>query len=42
LLVHRFINFMLDCKKNSAELTNLTGSGNPNLDAMPDIKPETE
>lgn len=32
-LAHRFINFMLE-GKNSAELTNLTGSGNPNADAM--------
>ena len=33
------INFMLD-GKNSAELTNLIGSGNPNLDAQKYIKPE--
>jgi spermidine/putrescine transport system substrate-binding protein len=26
--------------KNSAELTNLIGSGNPNLDALKYIKPE--
>ncbi len=32
-LAHRFINFMLE-GKNSAELTNLIGSGNPNRDAM--------
>ncbi len=38
-LAHQFINFMLD-GKNSAELTNLIGSGNPNLDAMRYIKPE--
>lgn len=38
-LAHRFINFMLD-GKHSAELTNLIGSGNPNLDALPYIKPE--
>ena len=38
-LAHKFINFMLD-GKNSAELTNLIGSGNPNLDAMHYIKPE--
>ncbi|MDP2155635.1 MAG: extracellular solute-binding protein [Sulfuricella sp.] len=38
-LAHRFIDFML-AGKNSAELTNLIGSGNPNLDAMPYIKPE--
>jgi len=35
-LAHRFINFMLE-GQNSAELTNLTGSGNPNLDARPYI-----
>ena len=34
-----FINFMLE-GKNSAELTNLIGSGNPNADAMKYIKPE--
>lgn len=38
-LALRFINFML-AGRNSAELTNLIGSGNPNLDAMPYIKPE--
>jgi spermidine/putrescine transport system substrate-binding protein len=38
-LAHKFINFMLD-GKNSAELTNLIGSGNPNKDAMNHIKPE--
>jgi len=38
-LAHRFIDFMLD-GKNSAELTNLIGSGNPNLDAMPYIRSE--
>jgi spermidine/putrescine transport system substrate-binding protein len=38
-LAHRFIDFMLD-GMNSAELTNLIGSGNPNLGAMPYIKPE--
>ena len=31
-LALKFINFMLD-GKNSAELTNLIGSGNPNMDA---------
>lgn len=36
---HQFINFMLD-GKNSAELTNLIGSGNPNIDAKPFIRPE--
>ena len=38
-LAHKFINFMLE-GKNSAELTNLIGSGNPNLDAVKYIKPE--
>jgi spermidine/putrescine transport system substrate-binding protein len=38
-LAHQFINFMLE-GKNSAELTNLLGSGNPNLDAMQYVKPE--
>ena len=38
-LAHKFINFMLD-GRNSAELTNLIGSGNPNLDASKYIKPE--
>jgi spermidine/putrescine transport system substrate-binding protein len=38
-LAHQFINFMLD-GRNSAELTNLTGSGNPNEDAMRFIQPE--
>ncbi len=38
-LAHRFINFMLE-GQNSAELTNLTGSGNPNLAARPYIRPE--
>lgn len=38
-LAHQFINFMLD-GKNSAELTNLTGSGNPNMDARQFIRPE--
>lgn len=38
-LAHRFINFMLE-GENSAELTNLTGSGNPNLAARPYIHPE--
>lgn len=37
-LAHRFINFMLE-GKNSAELTNLIGSGNPNRDAMRHIEP---
>jgi spermidine/putrescine transport system substrate-binding protein len=38
-LALKFINFMLE-GANSAELTNLIGSGNPNLDAMRFIKPE--
>lgn len=38
-LAHQFINFMLD-GRNSAELTNLIGSGNPNTAAKPFIRPE--
>ena len=38
-LALKFINFMLD-GKNSAELSNLIGSGNPNADAAKYIKPE--
>ena len=38
-LAHRFINFMLD-GRNSSELTNLIGSGNPNRDALQYIRPE--
>lgn len=38
-LAHMFINFMLD-GKNSADLTNMIGSGNPNNDAQQHIKPE--
>ena len=38
-LALKFMNFMLE-GKNSAELTNLIGSGNPNLDAAQYIKPE--
>jgi spermidine/putrescine transport system substrate-binding protein len=38
-LAFQFINFMLD-GKNSADLTNLIGSGNPNNDAMQYIKAE--
>src|SRR4029078_13142299 len=38
-LALRFMNFMLE-GRNSAELTNLIGSGNPNMDAMKYIKPE--
>ena len=38
-LALQFMDFMLD-GKNSAELTNLIGSGNPNLAAMQYIRPE--
>jgi spermidine/putrescine transport system substrate-binding protein len=38
-LALKFINFMLE-GKNSAELTNLIGSGNPNMDALKYIRPE--
>ncbi len=38
-LAHQFINFMLE-GKNSAELTNLTGSGNPNAMAKAYVRPE--
>ena len=38
-LALQFMNFMLD-GKNSAELTNLIGSGNPNTSAAQYIKPE--
>lgn len=38
-IAHQFINFMLD-GKNSAELTNLIGSGNPNQAAKQFIRPE--
>jgi spermidine/putrescine transport system substrate-binding protein len=38
-LAQAFIEFMLD-GKNSAELTNLIGSGNPNRAAMPYVAPE--
>jgi spermidine/putrescine transport system substrate-binding protein len=38
-LAHQFINFMLE-GRNSATLTNITGSGNPNAEAMQFIKPE--
>jgi spermidine/putrescine transport system substrate-binding protein len=36
-LAYKFIDFMLD-GKNSAELSNLIGSGNPNNDALQHIK----
>ena len=38
-LAHQFINFML-AGRNSADLTNLIGSGNPNADALPYITDE--
>lgn len=38
-LAHRFIDFMLE-GRNSAELTNLIGSGNPNRDARQYIAPD--
>ena len=38
-LALRFINFMLE-GQNSAELTNLIGSGNPHVEARKSIKPE--
>ena len=38
-LAHRFIDFMLE-GQNSADLTNMIGSGNPNSAAMQFIKPE--
>jgi spermidine/putrescine transport system substrate-binding protein len=38
-LAHQFINFMLE-GRNSADLTNLIGSGNPNADAMQYIRPD--
>jgi len=38
-LAHKFINFMLE-GQNSADLTNMLGSGNPNAAAMQYIKPE--
>ena len=38
-LAHQFIDFMLQ-GRNSADLTNMIGSGNPNQDAQQYIKPE--
>jgi spermidine/putrescine transport system substrate-binding protein len=38
-LAHQFINFMLD-GRNSADLTNMIGSGNPNREAQKYIRPE--
>jgi spermidine/putrescine transport system substrate-binding protein len=40
-LALKFMNFMLE-GKNSSELTNLIGSGNPNMDAVQYIKPEIQ
>ena len=40
-LAYQFIDFMLD-GRNSAELSNLIGSGNPNSDAMQYIKAEVK
>src|SRR5437899_10165449 len=40
-LAHKFMNFMLE-GRNSADLTNLIGSGNPNMDALKYIKPEIQ
>lgn len=38
-LAHKFINFMLD-GKNSSELTNMIGSGNPNTAAGQFVQPD--
>jgi spermidine/putrescine transport system substrate-binding protein len=38
-LAHKFINFMLE-GKNSSELTNLIGSGNPNKAALSYVTPD--
>lgn len=38
-LAHRFINFMLE-GRNSAELTNAIGAGNPNAEAMQYVHPD--
>jgi len=38
-LAHKFVDFMLE-GQNSADLTNMLGSGNPNSAAMAFIKPE--
>jgi len=40
-LAHKFIDFMLD-GRNSAELSNLIGSGNPNTDAMQYVKADVK
>ena len=38
-LAHKFINFMLE-GKNAADLTNMVGTGNPNVAAGQYVKPE--
>ena len=38
-LAHRFIDFMLQ-GENAADVSNLIGAGNPNLAALPYIRPE--
>jgi spermidine/putrescine transport system substrate-binding protein len=38
-LAHRFVNFMLE-GRNSAELTNAIGAGNPNAEAMQYVHPD--
>lgn len=38
-LAYKFLNFMLE-GKNAADLTNMIGAGNPNLAAVPFVKPE--
>jgi len=40
-LAYLFINFMLD-GKNAAQLSNMIGSGNPNVAAMPFIEPQVK
>ena len=39
-LALKFMNFMLDGKNSAEGVTNLIGSGNPNMDAVKYIKPE--
>jgi spermidine/putrescine transport system substrate-binding protein len=39
-LALKFMNFMLDGKNSAEGVTNLIGSGNPNVDAVKYIKPE--
>ncbi len=38
-LAHKFMNFMM-AGENLAELSNMTGSGSPNIAAMPLLRPE--